>query len=120
MPSPRPVRPRPSVVVADRLTGAPPMASPSTFSASPRRGPILGRLPMTWTDTLPMTNPAASTRRATSRSRSTPDAPPRPKAGEQHEPQLASQNFVEERFGLVLVGLFRQCELTDQDLPGLG
>ena len=37
MPSPRPVRPRPSVVVPDRLTGTPPSASDSTFSASVAR-----------------------------------------------------------------------------------
>ncbi len=47
MPSPRPVRPRPSVVVADRDTGAPASARLSTATASARRGPILGLLPMT-------------------------------------------------------------------------
>ena len=47
MPSPRPVRPRPSVVVADRLTGAPDSAALRTAIASARRGPILGLLPMT-------------------------------------------------------------------------
>ena len=46
IPSPRPVRPRPSVVVADTDTGAP-SNSPSTRWASSRRGPTLGRLPIT-------------------------------------------------------------------------
>src|SRR4029079_365224 len=45
-PSPRPVRPSPSVVVAETDTGAP-TASVRTASASPRRGPTLGRLPIT-------------------------------------------------------------------------
>lgn len=45
-PSPRPVRPRPSVVVADTVTGAP-AAADSAASASDLRGPILGRLPIT-------------------------------------------------------------------------
>ena len=53
MPSPRPVRPSPSVVVAERLTG-PPIASLSSCWACSRRGPIFGRLPMTWTATLPI------------------------------------------------------------------
>ena len=47
MPSPRPVRPKPSVVVAERETGAPERASLSTAAASARRFPILGRLPIT-------------------------------------------------------------------------
>src|SRR5918992_2340863 len=217
-PSPRPVRPRPSVVVADRLTGAPPRASLRTFSASARRGPILGRLPTTWTATLPIAYPAAPSSRATSRSKSVPDAPdqrgspvpktaPRPRspaadsnasraacaatspseppaspspppgnsrpathsgrpdakgwtsvptptlgsceftyccpavrgfvprkklqtrrsrAGNRRatctawDPASAGQDLVEERLGLVLIGLFRQRELADQYLPGLG
>lgn len=45
-PSPRPVSPRPSVVVADTVTGAP-AAAESAASASDLRGPILGRLPIT-------------------------------------------------------------------------
>ena len=45
MPSPRPVRPSPSVVVPDTLTGAPPSASDSTFCASSRRGAIRGPVP---------------------------------------------------------------------------
>ena len=52
-PSPRPVSPRPSVVVADTVTGAPPAAD-SASSASARRGPIFGRLPTTCTATLPI------------------------------------------------------------------
>src|ERR1700761_109162 len=75
MPSPRPVRPRPSVVVPDTLTGAPDSASDRTFSASARRGAILGRLPMTWTATLPTVKPASVTSRNVSRSRTTPRAP---------------------------------------------
>ena len=61
-PSPRPVRPRPSVVVAETVTGAP-AASLSAASASARRAPSRGRLPITWTATLPIANPAARTRR---------------------------------------------------------
>ena len=61
-PSPRPVRPRPSVVVAETVTGAP-AASLRAASASARRGPRRGRLPITWTATLPIAKPAARTRR---------------------------------------------------------
>ena len=50
-PSPRPVRPSPSVVVAETVTGAP-TASDSTLSASARRGANRGRLPISWTATL--------------------------------------------------------------------
>ena len=53
MPSPRPVSPIPSVVVADRETGAP-TASSSTAVASARRGPSRGRLPITCTATFPI------------------------------------------------------------------
>src|SRR5690349_18300225 len=75
MPSPRPVRPSPSVVVPDTLTAAPASASLSTFSASARRGASRGRFPMTWTATLPTTNPAAVTSRNVSRRGASPDAP---------------------------------------------
>ena len=75
MPSPRPVRPSPSVVVADTLTEAPDSASLSTFSASARRGATRGRFPITCTTTLPMTKPASLTSRNVSRSSATPDAP---------------------------------------------
>src|SRR5689334_19648449 len=75
MPSPRPVRPSPSVVVADTLTEAPDSASASTFSASARRGATRGRLPITCTTTLPMTKPASLISRNVSRSSATPDAP---------------------------------------------
>src|SRR6266567_6100828 len=75
MPSPRPVRPSPSVVVADTLTEAPDSASLSIFSASARRGATRGRFPITWTATLPMTNPASPTSRNVSRSSARPDAP---------------------------------------------
>src|SRR6478609_5516784 len=74
MPSPRPVKPSPSVVAAASDTGAPSVAA-STACASSRRGPSLGRLPTTWTATLPMTNPASRTIRAASASRVTPRAP---------------------------------------------
>ena len=73
-PSPRPVRPRPSVVVAEIDTGAP-MAPPRAASASARRGLSFGRLPMTWTEALPMRKPAARTRRAVSSSMAVPAAP---------------------------------------------
>ena len=49
-PSPRPVSPRPSVVVADKLTEAPPKAEARTAWASSRRGAIRGRWLMIWTD----------------------------------------------------------------------
>ena len=55
-PSPRPVSPSPSVVVADTDTGAP-HASDNAASASARRGPTVGRLPTTWTLTLPTAKP---------------------------------------------------------------
>ena len=75
MPSPRPVRPSPSVVVADSRTVAPPSAADSAASPSARRGPTFGRLPITWTATLPIVNPAAVTRRSVSPSRAAPEAP---------------------------------------------
>src|SRR5580693_2128405 len=75
MPSPRPVSPSPSVVVAERLTGAPDSASLSTAIASARLGPTLGRLPMTQMARFPVVNPAAATSRAVSRSSATPGAP---------------------------------------------
>ena len=73
-PSPRPVRPRPSVVVAETVTGAP-AASLSAASASARRAPRRGRSPITWTATLPMAYPAARTRAAVSARRAVPAAP---------------------------------------------
>src|SRR4029453_4293873 len=73
MPSPRPVRPRPSVVVAERLTGAP-TASLITSSASARRDPILGRSPISWTEMLAMPNPAALIRAAVSARKAAPGA----------------------------------------------
>ena len=62
------------MVVAETVTGAP-AASDSAACASARRGPIFGRLPITWTATLPISNPASRTRRAASASRRTPLAP---------------------------------------------
>ena len=50
-----------------RVTGAP-AAADSAASASARRAPIRGRLPITWTATLPISKPAARTRRAVSAS----------------------------------------------------
>jgi hypothetical protein len=75
IPSPRPVSPSPSVVVADSDTAAPDKASLSTSIASPRRGPIFGLFPITQTATLPMTYPATATSRAVSRNSATPGAP---------------------------------------------
>ena len=49
-----------------------PAAADSAASASARRGPIRGRLPITCTATLPISKPAARTRRAASASRATP------------------------------------------------
>src|SRR3546814_16826838 len=57
-PSLRPVSPSPSAVVADRDTGAPTTPA-STASASPRRAPRRGRLPITSTATLPQNGSAA-------------------------------------------------------------
>ncbi len=74
MPSPRPVRPSPSVVVPLTDTGAP-HAMDSSPSASARRDPTLGRLPTTWIATLPISKPAARTRRAASVSSAVPEAP---------------------------------------------
>ena len=74
-PSPRPVSPSPSVVVADKLTEAPPKAEARTAWASSRRGAIRGRWLMIWTDTLPITQ-SASARSSTVRPSSTaPEAP---------------------------------------------
>ena len=67
--------PSPSVVVAETDTGAPNSASLSTAIASPRRDPIFGLFPITYTATFPMTYPASPTRRAVSRSSATPGAP---------------------------------------------
>ena len=60
IPSPRPVRPKPSVVVAVTVTGAP-TASLKAASASPRRVLSFGRLPMSCTATLPTSKPARLT-----------------------------------------------------------
>src|SRR6478735_364111 len=73
-PSPRPVRPSPSVVVAETLTGAP-TAAESAASDSARRGPRRGRLPITCTATFPISKPAARTRAAVSVSSVAPEAP---------------------------------------------
>ena len=74
MPSPLPVSPRPSVVVAATLTGAP-TAALRAACASPLRGDSLGRLPMICTDTFAISKPASRTSRAVSASRVLPDAP---------------------------------------------
>src|SRR5690606_11392922 len=76
MPSPRPVRPSASVVVAVSETGAP-AAADSAACASSRRVPTRGWLPITWTATLPMMYPAARTRLAASLSQVVPEAPAR-------------------------------------------
>src|SRR5690625_4910700 len=73
-PSPRPGKPRPSVVVAEMLTGAP-AAALIAAAASPRRGPNRGRGPITWTATLPISYPASRTSRAVSVSSCAPEAP---------------------------------------------
>src|SRR5205085_11140027 len=73
-PSPRPVRPSPAVVVADRESTMP-WVSVIACSASARRDPIFGRLPISWTATLDTSQPASRTRRRVSASRSVPAAP---------------------------------------------
>ena len=62
------------MVVAVTLTGAP-AASERAASASARREPIRGRLPITCTATLPTSQPALRSRRAVSASSATPAAP---------------------------------------------
>src|SRR5207344_3501060 len=73
MPSPRPVNPRPSVVVAARLTGAP-IVLLMISSASARRELSFGRSPINWTATLAMSKPAARTRAAVSERKAAPGA----------------------------------------------
>src|SRR5690625_1612070 len=74
MPSPRPVRPSPSVVVADTVIEA--FAAADSFrSASARRGANFGRFPTICTATLPISKPAARTRAAASASNAAPEAP---------------------------------------------
>ena len=69
-----PVRPSPSVVVADRETGAP-HTKLSTPSASPRRSASRGRFPTNWTDTLPTRTPLADSRETVSARKAGPCAP---------------------------------------------
>ena len=59
-PSPRPVRPKPSVVVAPNETGEP-TASVNAFSASSLLAPIFGLLPINCTATLSIFHPASLT-----------------------------------------------------------
>ena len=59
-PSPLPVRPKPSVVVAPIETGDP-TAWLNAFSASCRRGPSLGLLAISCTATLSIFQPASKT-----------------------------------------------------------
>src|SRR5665647_504756 len=74
MPSPRPVSPSPSVVVAVTDTDAI-TAVRNASSASRRRGPSLGRLPMICMAMLPITKPALVTILAACASNVTPGAP---------------------------------------------
>src|SRR5699024_3223629 len=73
-PSPRPVKPRPSLVVPETATG-PPIAAESTCWASARRGPIFGRAPMTCTAALATVKPASPSSLRTSVNKVTPEAP---------------------------------------------
>src|SRR5579884_2824497 len=73
-PSPRPVRPRPSVVVPDTEIG-PPRASDSTCWASARRVLTRGALPITCTAPLATVQPWSASLRRTSVSSSAPCAP---------------------------------------------
>src|SRR5690625_2064980 len=73
MPSPRPVNPSPSEVVAETATGAP-AASLRTRWASSRRGPNVGRLPTNCTAMLLMVNPACRVMWAASASSTAPEA----------------------------------------------
>ena len=74
-PSPRPVSPSPSVVVAASATGGPPIAADNTSSASARRRARRGVLPISCTATLPTIQPSVLTRLTTRVSRSTPRIP---------------------------------------------
>ena len=58
MPLPSPVKPRPSVVVANSDTGAPFNAVDNAAIASLRLAANLGRLPITCTETFEITKPA--------------------------------------------------------------
>src|SRR5699024_2020821 len=71
-PSPRPVKPSSSVVVAETETGAPTI-SVSVASASSRRGPILERLPTICTAPLPIARPCPAISATTWRSRRSPE-----------------------------------------------
>ena len=75
MPLPSPVRPMPSVVVADSETSAPPSANEITEIASARRVPILGRLPIICTVIFEIEYPAAVMITNVSWSNCTPLAP---------------------------------------------
>src|SRR5215213_3996203 len=73
-PSPRPVSPKPSVVVAAIETGAS-MALLSRDCASSRRLPSRGVFPMSWTATLLTEKPALRTSSVVALRKATPDAP---------------------------------------------
>ena len=70
----------------------------STACASSRRGPILGATPITWIDTLPISKPAARTRRAASASSAHPGraGPLRP-VGAEVRAQVAQAGRGEQR-----------------------
>src|SRR5699024_12194014 len=71
-PSPRPVKPMWSVVVAEIDAGAP-RISLKTRWASSRRGPILGVCAINWAAALPMVKPLASSNSLHSRSKRSPE-----------------------------------------------
>src|SRR5699024_1280761 len=72
-PSPRPVKPSPSLVVPETATG-PPIAAESTCWASARRGPIFGRAPMTCTAELATVKHASPCSLRNSVNKVTPEA----------------------------------------------
>ena len=96
-PSPRPVSPSPSVVVAATDTGAP-TAAPSASSASARRGPIFGSSPITCTATLAIRPPGAVTSRAVSASSTAPERAGPPRVGRaEHRAEVAEPGGRQQR-----------------------
>ena len=75
MPLPSPVRPIPSVVVAEIETAVPPSARDNASIASGRRAPIRGRFPIIWTVTFEIEYPAEVIILSVSAKSVDPDAP---------------------------------------------
>ena len=123
MPSPRPVSPSPSVEVALTDTGAP-TAADSAASASARRGPIRGALPITWIATLPTVQPASRSRRTTSPSSVDPArAGPLRIGRAEHRAEIAEPGRRQQRVaggvrGDIAVGVPRAAVDAGPEQPG--